>query len=71
MTVNIVGQPEVSRLQKGDGVRFTGTLSGYTPTPFMLTWDAAKVNAEEIPAEKGAPGAKRPGHKAAAAPPSR
>jgi hypothetical protein len=52
-------------------VRFTGTLSGYTPTPFMLTWDAAKVNAEDIPAEKGAPGAKRPGHKAAAAPPSR
>jgi tetratricopeptide (TPR) repeat protein len=72
MTVNIVGQPEVSRLQKGDGVRFTGTLSGYTPTPFMLTWDQAKVNADDIPAEKAAPGAKRPGHKAAAAaPPSR
>jgi tetratricopeptide (TPR) repeat protein len=72
MTVNIVGQPEVSRLQKGDGVRFTGTLTGYTPTPFMLTWDTAKVNADDIPPEKAAPGAKRPGHKAApATPPSR
>jgi tetratricopeptide (TPR) repeat protein len=71
MTVNIVGQPEVSRLQKGDGVRFTGTLSGYTPTPFMLTWSGAKVNAEDIPPEKAAPGAKRPAHRPAATPPSR
>jgi tetratricopeptide (TPR) repeat protein len=71
MTVDIVGQPEVSRLQKGDGVRFTGTLSAYTPTPFMLTWSAAKVNADDIPPEKAAPGAKRPGHKTVAAPPSR
>jgi tetratricopeptide (TPR) repeat protein len=72
MTVNIVGQPEVSRLQKGDGVRFTGTLSGYTPTPFMLTWSGAKVNADDIPPEKPAPGAKRPAHHpAAATPPSR
>jgi tetratricopeptide (TPR) repeat protein len=72
MTVNIVGQPEVRRLQKGDGVRFTGTLSGYTPTPFMLTWSTAKVNSEDIPPEKAAPGAKRPSHRpAAAAPPSR
>jgi tetratricopeptide (TPR) repeat protein len=72
MTVNIVGQPEVSRLQKGDGVRFTGTLTGYTPTPFMLTWDTAKVNADDIPPEKPAPGAKRPAHHpAAAAPPAR
>ncbi|MGB6200591.1 MAG: hypothetical protein WBF35_13690, partial [Candidatus Acidiferrales bacterium] len=71
MTVNIVGQPEVRRLQKGDGVRFTGTLSGYTPTPFMLTWSGAKVNAEDIPPEKAAPGARRPAHRAgAAAPPS-
>ena len=69
MTVNIVGQPEVRRLQKGDGVRFTGTLSGYTPTPFMLTWDTAKVNADDIPQEKPAPGARRPGHHAAAAAP--
>ncbi|MGB6428969.1 MAG: hypothetical protein WBF06_00165 [Candidatus Acidiferrales bacterium] len=68
MTVNIVGQPEVSRLQKGDGVRFTGTLTGYAPTPFMLTWDQAKVNAEDIPPEKAAPGARRPGHKAATPP---
>jgi tetratricopeptide (TPR) repeat protein len=72
MTVNIVGQPEVSRLQKGDGVRFTGTLTGYTQTPFMLTWDTAKVNAEDIPPEKPAPGAKRPAHHAGTAtPPSR
>ncbi|MGH9681846.1 MAG: hypothetical protein ACRD4Y_18005, partial [Candidatus Acidiferrales bacterium] len=64
MTVKVVGQPEASRLQKDDVVRFTGTLTGYTQTPFMLTWDKAKINPEDIPSEK-TPG-KRPGRKAPA-----
>ncbi len=52
MDVKIVGQPEASRLQKDDGVRFSGTLSGYDPNPFMLHWDKGKVNPEDIPPEK-------------------
>ena len=53
MEVKVEGQPEASRIQKDDGVRFSGTLSGYDPEPFMLHWDKAKVNPEDIPAEKG------------------
>jgi hypothetical protein len=70
MEVHIVGQPEAKRLQKDDVVRFTGTLTGYTQSPFLLTWDTAKVNAEDIPPEKPAPGTHRPPHKAAPKPPA-
>ncbi|MGB9333702.1 MAG: hypothetical protein WCB14_01730 [Candidatus Acidiferrales bacterium] len=52
MDVKIAGQPEASRLQKDDGVRFSGTLTGYDPSPFMLHWEKGKVNAEDIPPEK-------------------
>lgn len=52
MAVKIAGQPEASRLQKDDGVRFSGTLTGYDPSPFMLHWEKGKVNAEDIPPEK-------------------
>jgi len=62
MEVHIMGQPEAKRIQKDDYVRFTGTLTGYSPSPFLLTWDNAKINAEDIPPEKAAPGAKRPAH---------
>ncbi len=56
MDVKVVGQPEAARLEKDNPVRFTGTLSAYDPAPaFMLRWDKAKVNAEDIPKEKGAP----------------
>ncbi len=62
MEVHVVGQPEAKRIQKDDYVRFTGTLTGYSQSPFLLTWDNAKVNMEDIPAEKAAPGARRPAH---------
>jgi tetratricopeptide (TPR) repeat protein len=56
MDVKVVGQPEAARLEKDNPVRFTGTLSAYDPDPaFMLHWDKAKVNAEDIPKEKAAP----------------
>lgn len=56
MDVKIVGQPEAARLEKDNPVRFTGTLTSYDPDPaFMLHWDKCKVNAEDIPKEKGAP----------------
>jgi len=54
LDVKVVGQPEASRIEKDDGVRFSGTLSSYDTEPaFMLHWDKAKVNPEDIPAEKG------------------
>ncbi len=53
MDVKVVGQPEASKLEKDNPVRFTGTLASYDPDPaFMLHWDKAKVNAEDIPKEK-------------------
>jgi tetratricopeptide (TPR) repeat protein len=67
MEVHIMGQAEAKRIQKDDFVRFTGTVTGYQQTPFLLTWDNAKVNMEDIPDEKAAPGAKRPGRGAAPA----
>ena len=53
MDVKVVGQPEASKLEKDNPVRFTATLVAYDPDPnFMLHWDKAKVNAEDIPKEK-------------------
>jgi len=69
MDVKVVGQPEAAKLEKDNPVRFTGTLTSYDPDPaFMLHWDKAKVNAEDIPQEKEkkAP-AKRPAAKKPAA----
>jgi tetratricopeptide (TPR) repeat protein len=68
MEVKVVGQADAARLEKDNPVRFTGTLSSYDPDPnFMLHWDKAKVNEEDIPKEKGkkAPtkkSTKKPGH---------
>jgi hypothetical protein len=58
MQVNVVGQPEAKRVMKDDAVRFTGTLTGYTQSPFLLTWDKAKINPEDIPDEKAGPAKK-------------
>jgi hypothetical protein len=65
MTVKVDGQPEAKRLEKDAVVRFTGTLTGYTQNPFMLTWDKAKINMEDLPEEKG-PAKKGPAKKAPA-----
>jgi tetratricopeptide (TPR) repeat protein len=65
MTVKIDGQPEAKRLEKDAVIRFTGTLTGYTQSPFMLTWDKAKVNTEDLPEEK-TPAKKGPAKKAPA-----
>jgi len=63
-------QPEASKLEKGNPVRFTGTLESYDPDPaFMLHWDKAKVNAEDLPKAAGPkkppvrkPAPKKPGN---------
>jgi tetratricopeptide (TPR) repeat protein len=66
MDVKVIGQPDAAKLEKGNPVRFTGTLAAYDPDPnFMLHWDKAKVNAEDIPKdkEKKSPTKKRPATK--------
>jgi tetratricopeptide (TPR) repeat protein len=65
MTVKIDGQPEAKKLEKDAVVRFTGTLTGYTQNPFMLTWEKAKINTEDLPEEKSP---KKPVKKAPAKP---
>lgn len=60
MDVKVVGQPEAAKLEKGNPVRFTGTLAAYDPDPaFMLRWDKAKVNAEDLPKGEKKPPTKR------------
>jgi hypothetical protein len=65
MTVKVEGQPEAKKLEKDAVVRFTGTLTGYTQNPFMLTWEKAKINMEDLPEDKG-PAKKGPAKKAPA-----
>ncbi len=63
MEVKIAGQPDAAKLEKGNPVRFTGTLESYDPDPaFMLHWDKAKVNEEDLPKAGGAkkPAGKKP-----------
>jgi len=57
-------QPEAAKLEKNTAPRFTGTLESYDPDPaFMLHWDKAKVNAEDLP--KAGPAKKPPVRKPA------
>lgn len=65
-TAQITPQPDVVRVQKDDEIQFSGTLVSYDPSPFVLHWDAVKVDPTTIP-DKG--GAKRPpAHKPAPKP---
>lgn len=69
MQLHVVGQPDAKKLMKDDEVRFTGTLSAMTQSPFMLTWDNAKINPDDlkdVAPDKPTPGAKRPAAKQAA-----
>jgi hypothetical protein len=62
-------QPEAAKLEKGNPVRYTATLETYDPDPsFMLHWDKAKVNAEDLP--KATPAKKPAARKPAAKQPS-
>jgi hypothetical protein len=45
----ITPQPEVLRLKKDDGIRFSGTMVSYDPSPFLLHWDLVKVDPTIIP----------------------
>ncbi len=64
MDVKVAGQPEAGKLEKDNPVRFTGTLQTYDPDPaFMLHWDKAKVNEEDLPKANKKPAAKKPAPK--------
>jgi hypothetical protein len=68
MEVKIVGQPDAARVEKDGAIHFTGTLTSYDPDPaFMLHWEKAKVNDDDIPKEKGTkkPAPRRPAKKPA------
>ena len=64
MDVKVAGQPEAAKLEKDNAVRFTGTLESYDPDPsFMLHWNKAKVNEEDLPKPEKKPAAKKPAPK--------
>jgi hypothetical protein len=65
VAIKTADQPEAAKLEKGNAVRFTGTLESYDPDPaFMLHWDKAKVNAEDLPkAGEKKPAGKKPAAK--------
>ena len=44
-------QPEVSRLQKDGGIKFTGTITKYDAQPFLLYFDRCQVDPSVIPKE--------------------
>ena len=63
ITVKTADQPDAAKLEKDNAMRFTGTLETYDPDPaFMLHWDKAKVNEEDLPkvGKKPTTGAKKP-----------
>jgi hypothetical protein len=62
-SIKTADQPDAAKLEKGNAVRFTGTLESYDPDPnFMLHWDKAKVNEEDLPKADKKP-AKKPATK--------
>jgi hypothetical protein len=64
VTIKTSDQPDAAKLEKGNAVRFTGTLEAYDPDPaFMLHWDKAKVNEEDLPKADKKPAAKKPAAK--------
>ncbi|HYY72949.1 MAG TPA: hypothetical protein VE778_05095 [Candidatus Bathyarchaeia archaeon] len=51
MEIRVSGQPDVERLKTGDWVRFHGTLTALQRDPFLLRWEKAQINPQDIPAE--------------------
>lgn len=58
---DVAPQPDVTRLQKNEAIRFSGAIVSYDPSPFLLHWDQVKVDPSIIPA-KGATPRKRGAH---------
>ncbi len=51
----VTPQPDVTRLQKNEAIRFSGTIVSYDPSPFLLHWDQVKVDPTIIPPKGAAP----------------
>ncbi len=49
MEIHILDQPDVERLKPETMIHFRGTLIAVRHDPFLLSWDKAQVNAEDIP----------------------
>lgn len=71
MEVNVVGQPRARLLKKDDAVLFAGLLADYTPDPFLLKWDNAKVKEDLLPEDKPEPAKKQPAKRPAKRPPAK
>jgi len=62
--IKTTDQPDAAKLEKDNAMRFTGTLETYDPDPaFMLHWDKAKVNEEDLPKPGKKPAPKKPAAK--------
>lgn len=51
----VTPQPDVTRLNKNEGIKFSGTIVSYDPSPFMLHWDQVKVDPSVIPPKGATP----------------
>jgi hypothetical protein len=59
--IKTTDQPDAAKMEKDGFMRFTGTLETYDPDPaFLLHWDKAKVNEEDLPKPGKKPAAKKP-----------
>ena len=52
MVIKVSHEAGLDRLKAGDYVRFHGILVGYQWKPFLLTWENARINRDDLPPEK-------------------
>ncbi|HEV2298501.1 MAG TPA: hypothetical protein VGR72_08290 [Candidatus Acidoferrales bacterium] len=59
----VTGQPEAATLEKGNQIKFTGTLEKFDAQPLLVYFDKVKVDPSSYPTEKKekVPGKKKPG----------
>lgn len=63
LDVTVAGQPEAATLEKGNQIKFTGTLQKYDAQPLLVYFEKGKVDPSSFPTEKKekVPGKKKPG----------
>ncbi|HKW88257.1 MAG TPA: hypothetical protein VJN21_05830 [Candidatus Acidoferrales bacterium] len=63
LDVTVAGQPDAATLEKGNQIKFTGTLAKYDAQPLLVYFDKGKVDPSSFPTEKKekVPGKKKPG----------
>jgi tetratricopeptide (TPR) repeat protein len=50
--VHVAGEPRAKLLKKDDLIAFSAALKSYTPDPFLLVVDKAKIREDTLPAEE-------------------